>query len=83
VTYRSRMGKGEETHPAEEFMVVREYALNQPESKRLAGVLELQELQTLSVTQQIEVLEDNNHVAGSAGIKHLTPVSFCPEELSI
>jgi hypothetical protein len=41
VTYRSRMGKGEETHPAEEFVVVCEYALNQPKSKHLAGVLEL------------------------------------------
>jgi hypothetical protein len=65
------MGKGEETHLAEEFVVVREYALNQPESKCLAGVLKLQELRTLSVTQQTEVLEDNNHVAGGAGIKHL------------
>jgi hypothetical protein len=71
VTYRSRMGKGEETHPAEEFVVVREYALNQPESKRIAGVLELQELQTLSITQQTEVLEDNNHIMGGDGIKHL------------
>jgi hypothetical protein len=81
VGIQSRMGKGEETHLAEEFVVVREYALNQPESKRLAGVLELQELRTLSVTQQTEVLEDNNHVAGRR--RDRAPVSFCLEELSI
>jgi hypothetical protein len=34
------MGKGEETHLAEEFVVVREYALDQLESKRLVEVLE-------------------------------------------
>jgi hypothetical protein len=71
VAYRSRMGKGEETHLVEEFVVVCEYALNQPESKHLVGVLKLQELRMLSVTQQTEVLEDNNHIVGGAGIKHL------------
>jgi hypothetical protein len=35
------MGKGEETYLVEEFGVVREYALNQLESKRLVEVLEL------------------------------------------
>jgi len=41
VGIQSRMGKGEETYLAEEFGVVREYALNQLESKRLVEVLEL------------------------------------------
>jgi hypothetical protein len=35
------MGKGEETHLAEEFVVVRKYPLDQLESKRLVEVFEL------------------------------------------
>jgi hypothetical protein len=36
-----RMGKGEERHLVEEFMVFRKYALDQVESKGLAEGLEL------------------------------------------
>jgi hypothetical protein len=35
------MGKGEERHLAEEFVAVREYALEQLECKRLVEVFEL------------------------------------------
>jgi hypothetical protein len=52
------------------MVVVREYALDQLESKRLVEVLELQELRTLHATQQTEVLEDNKRVAGG-GIERL------------
>jgi hypothetical protein len=35
------MGRGRDTHLAEEFMVVGEYALDQLESKGLVQILEL------------------------------------------
>jgi hypothetical protein len=56
------MGRKEETHLAEELVVVREYSVDELESKRL---VEIDLLWTLSVAQQqTKVLEDGRRVAG-------------------
>ena len=64
------MGKGEETHLAEEFVVVREYAVDRLESRRLVEVFELQELRTLPNRQRSSKIANASHAAG--------PERLCP-----